>query len=124
MKKIVLISLVVLFASCKPITEYVEKEVPVQKYKVEYVIESDIGYVHGAEWTIPGTKDRGVTGIISTTVIVVFNEYRSSHYLYAYTRHDARITTSIYIDGVLRGTNTREKGDDVRLYSSVLITEP
>jgi hypothetical protein len=125
MKKLFVLFAVVLFVSCvQPETEtkYVDRPVEVSRYAVEYQVTSDIGFVELVRWQSPYRHSSIEVERMYTPFSIGYDILPGNALIYAYTRDNAEITVSVFINGQLRLTDRREK-DSAGTYAQVFIED-
>ena len=124
MKKILFVLFVVLAVSCSQEveTEYIDRPVEVSRYAIEYVVTSDIGFVESVRWQSPYRHSSIEVERMYTPFSIGYDILPGNALIYAYTRDNAEITVSVYVNGVLRLSDTRDK-DSAIGYAEVFIPE-
>lgn len=125
MKKLFVLFAAVLFVSCaQPDTEYVDRpvEVEVSRYAIEYQVTSDIGFVELVRWGSPYYRGSIEVDLMKTPFSIGYDIIPNNALIYAYTRDNAEITVSVFINGQLRLTDRREK-DEAGTYAQVFIED-
>ena len=123
MKNLLLILSAILLVSCaQPDTEYVDRPVEVSRYAIEYQVTSDIGFVELVRWQSPYRHSSIEVERMYTPFSIGYDILPGNALIYAYTRDNAEITVSVFINGQLRLTDRREK-DEAGTYAQVFIED-
>ena len=125
MKNLLLVLSAILLVSCaqpETETEYVDRPVEVSRYAIEYQVTSDIGFVELVRWQSPYRHSSIEVERMYTPFSIGYDILPGNALIYAYTRDNAEIEVSVFINGQLRLTDRREK-DEAGTYAQVFIED-